>query len=67
MKWEYSVLNLEEMQKQFHDSFKSMLDVNGVEGWELVSVDNGIAYFKRPIVEPIAMFKLDFSYKGTYE
>ncbi len=42
----------------------------GLEGWELVSVDNGIAYFKRPVSE-IAVYKdglkLDFPYKGTYE
>ena len=27
------------------------MDVLGNQSWELVSVDNGIAYFKRPIDE----------------
>lgn len=50
MKWEYSVLNIKEMYEMFSgNSYKAMLDANGLEGWELVSVDSGIAYFKRPI------------------
>lgn len=64
MKWEYEVLALEENHNHTGISYKAMLDTDGNEGWELVSVDNGIAYFKReirniskPIITRIAMNK----------
>ncbi len=49
MKWDYNVINLAEMHKEYNLSFKAMLNTEGAQEWELVSVDNGIAYFKRPL------------------
>ena len=40
-KLEYLVLNLED----------ALFAIYGKEGWELVSVDNGIVYFKRELLE----------------
>ena len=46
MKWEYKAIIPE-------NDFvpESLMNELGQEGWELVYVDNGIAYFKRPIVD----------------
>ncbi len=60
MKWEYKTLDL-----GFNPDSK--INKFGADEWELVSVDNGIAYFKRPISENRDGLKLDFPYKGTYE
>ncbi len=43
MKWEYKPLDLGLY------GYEDKLNKLGIEGWELVSVDNGIAYFKRPL------------------
>lgn len=45
MKWEYLVTQLN--RETFKD--EDRLNELGQSGWELVSVDNGIAYFKRPL------------------
>lgn len=64
MKWEYFLYRffyseeldtLEEQAKVFKEL--------GQENWELVSVDNGIAYFKRPILEKIPKE----AYKRVYD
>lgn len=44
-KWGYEIFDCEGLY----------FDNVGEKGWELISVDNGIAYFKRPIVEDIEM------------
>lgn len=48
-KWEYKSLDM----NSFVSRHRAMeyLEKVGQEKWELVSVDNGIAYFKRPINE----------------
>lgn len=43
MKWEYKTLDLGLY------GYEDKLNNLGTEGWELVSVDNYVAYFKRPI------------------
>lgn len=54
MKWEYKVISLRAIEElgdfltiphRTSDGFRKL----GLDGWELVSVDNGIAYFKRLI------------------
>jgi len=50
MKWEYHFTNVEYPDNVAGKHKKvELLNEFGLEGWELVSVDNGIAYFKRPI------------------
>ena len=48
MRWEYQVLGI---VKDNDSANLRRFGAVGAEGWELVSVDNGIAYFKRPIKE----------------
>lgn len=43
--WQYHIVNL--IKSTGADSFEAL----GRAGWELVSVDNGKAYFKRPLVD----------------
>lgn len=45
MKWEYWKAELPSREKEVI----SYLDKFGNEGWELVSVDDGTLYFKRPL------------------
>lgn len=49
--WEYTTLSLEVIR---HDPSqpmtKDVLNEYGQKGWELVAVDQGRAYFKRPYV-----------------
>lgn len=54
MKWEYltyrlinHIDNISAISLVEH--YTHMLNNYGSVGWELVSVDNGIAYFKRPL------------------
>lgn len=50
MKWEHDVLNLDEWHKKYPGlSYQYFLNKEGENDWELVSVDNDIAYFKRPL------------------
>lgn len=49
MKWEYKRLFVSEYGPELIDGKYGKLGEYGREGWELVSVDNGKAYFKRPI------------------
>ena len=54
MKWEYLVDNLEHikfMHGQLHhpERMQNAFIALGKEGWELVCVNNGVAYFKREI------------------
>jgi hypothetical protein len=44
MRWEYHVINTDYTSP---DECEEMLDRQGKEGWELVSVDGQRAYFKR--------------------
>ncbi len=46
-KWEYQVVTL----NNFNTDMERTEVLNEYRDWELVSVDNGIAYFKRPIDE----------------
>ena len=48
MKFEYDYLYPVGRIEKLDDTIVSMKHM-GTEGWELVSVDNGIAYFKRPL------------------
>ena len=63
MKWEYLVVVLSRIIDDFFQE-KAVMDNSeilctvGRDGWELVSVDNGIAYFKRPIQEPTKNYKM---------
>lgn len=43
MRWEYWIEEMPPDMKEFNEM--------GEKGWELVSVDNGVAYFKRPLEE----------------
>jgi len=50
MKWEYLTyrfLNSPEIDTLAHRT--GIFNDYGLQGWELVSVDNSIAYFKRPL------------------
>lgn len=44
MKWEYVTIDL-----SVFDNVDKRLNTMGSSDWELVSVDAGVAYFKRPI------------------
>lgn len=72
MKWEYTVrpIKIREGDDHFELLIK-YLNLQGDNGWELVSINNGIAYFKRPIQEEIPVYKdsvkLDFPYKRVYD
>jgi len=50
MKWEYMALSLKGLMGKY-SIYNPTIDKIGAEGWELVSVDNEIAYFKRPLEE----------------
>lgn len=45
-KWDYSAFLF--TREKLEGAIRAINDL-GKQGWELVSVDNGIAYFKRPI------------------
>jgi hypothetical protein len=47
MKWDYLVVKVHQDIESTELGFMTL----GYEGWELVSVDSGIAYFKRPKFE----------------
>lgn len=54
MKWEYKDISLRSLEKLGDISaipYKATDGLNklGADEWELVSVDDGIAYFKRPL------------------
>lgn len=50
MKWEHDVVNLDEWHTKYPGlSYQYFLNKEGEQEWELVSVDNGIAYFKREL------------------
>jgi hypothetical protein len=48
MKWEYSAIDLRQAKVSDIPTYDITVQT-GLNSWELVSVDNGIAYFKRPI------------------
>lgn len=50
MKWEYFTKDLYS-QKQSPEEQAKILNHFGEQSWELVSVDNSVAYLKRPISE----------------
>jgi hypothetical protein len=45
MKWEFDLISLRDKTRE---GIKDIFDAYGNGMWELVSVDNGVAYFKRP-------------------
>lgn len=47
VKWEYSAAQIREMDLGYVEI--PLLNSFGAGGWELVSVDDGFAYFKRPV------------------
>lgn len=54
MKYEYKVISLKkDIGEKSYEQFavEQILDRESIDGWKLVTVDNGIAYFKRPIQE----------------
>ena len=47
--WEYQILQLtDDSEDPEYMTQQDRIDFLGKEGWELVSVDNRVAYFKRP-------------------
>lgn len=50
MRWEYQWTNFNLLDYTAQEKGEFFLEI-GQEGWELVNVDNGIAYFKRPLQE----------------
>lgn len=46
--WQYHIVNL------IHSTGDNSFEALGRAGWELVAVDNGKAYYKRPLVEHVA-------------
>lgn len=48
MKYEYDLISLIDRPR---DIILDILNTYGKGRWELVSVDNGVAFFKRPIQE----------------
>ena len=46
MTWEYKTLSLPGAQER-----QSLLSEMGLNGWELVAFEQGLAYFKRPKAE----------------
>lgn len=53
-RWEYWAAPVQGAitSKRFHEKNKEFLDSAGVKGWELVSVDTNVFYFKRPRMIP---------------
>lgn len=53
MKWEYKIVGNGKPERLTDDEYYEALRTNyrrwGKEGWELVTVSKGIAYFKRPL------------------
>lgn len=45
MKWQYNIEKISDDPQVVRED----LHILGMRGWELVSVDNGVAYFKRPV------------------
>ena len=54
MKWEYLTAKVC-VPHSIPDT--AILRGAGLEGWELVSVDNGVAYFKRPISKESPIYR----------
>lgn len=50
MKWEYKTQLVGKVDLEL-DRITKYLNLQGNDGWELVAVDNGVTYFKRPIQE----------------
>lgn len=48
MKWEYKTQLVGKVDLEL-DRITKYLNLHGNDGWELVAVDNGVAYFKRPV------------------
>lgn len=53
-RWEYWAAPVQGAisSKRFHEKNKAFLDSAGAKGWELVSVDTSVFYFKRPATTP---------------
>lgn len=53
-RWEYWAAPIQGAitSKRFHEKNKEFLDSAGAKGWELVSVDTSVFYFKRPFIGP---------------
>lgn len=69
-KWEYSQLKIKEYDEGLLWSRFGKFSDMGKEGWELVSVDDGIAYFKREIKPEIPALKdvrINFPYRKDKE
>lgn len=49
IKWEYCVTFFHPDKEYTRFTIKQELNIYGEDGWELVNVDGGTAYFKRPI------------------
>ena len=51
MKWEYAVYTFANLSIDDLEYLTKTLDAYASKGWELISVDNGFHYFKRPLIE----------------
>ena len=61
MKWEYDIsveLGPINTTKKA-ESLVEFLDEKSRLGWELISVDNGVHYFKRPLTEEVQSKEVD--------
>ena len=48
LKWEYKVVDVDEVQHDGNPAFMKHLSFFGDEGWELAAKDDSCYYFKRP-------------------
>jgi hypothetical protein len=46
-RWEYRKIDLNDLPRRVDDI--DLLNTAGEEGWELIAIANGIAYFKRAL------------------
>lgn len=50
--WEYDVVSVARFTPAQAGEEAAFLSTYGVQGWSLVSVVEGLAYFKRPLAPP---------------
>lgn len=60
MKWEYCVEAMRNIETELDfENLSRILTERGQNGWELISVDNGFYYFKRPLTEEVQNKEVD--------
>jgi hypothetical protein len=63
-KWEYKVVNFYTEEDWTKDSIKKwerLLNKYGAERWELVSIHDSLAYFKRPVMDKPPIYRESIS------